>query len=222
VIANPTEAQTVDILKRRTALLRCIRAFRKLQRTYMPSLRSFLTPSQRQMWDSETDRAAEAVRLFMLSDMLDGKKRVRACAVGLPAVEADLRVGEAREALHTLQQGLRTRTMTNWFRLRHCTGQCMLTRGQGILRQVNLKIHKAKLCYRYMRNALKQLKGDGAWEKELQVLEDNDVRVLNKRALMAEEAEQRKAIYDYEDVGEEGGVAVFGVVTLGEGCRTLS
>ncbi|KAF8210714.1 hypothetical protein K438DRAFT_97234, partial [Mycena galopus ATCC 62051] len=221
-IANPTEAQTVDILKRRTALLRRIRTFRKLQRAYMPNLRSFLTPSQRQMLDSETDRDAEAVRLFMPSDILDGKKCVRACAMGLPAVEADLRVGEAREALHALRQGLRTRTMTNRFRLRHCTGQRMLTLGQGILRQINLKIHKAKLRYRYVRNALKRLKGDGPWEKELQVLEDNDVRALNERALTAEETEQRKAIHDYEDVAEEGGVAAFGVVALGEGRRTLS
>jgi hypothetical protein len=98
----------------------------------------------------------------------------------------------------------------------------MLTRGQGILCQVNLKIHKAKLRYRYVRNALKRLEGDGAWEKELQVLEDNDVRALNERALTAEEAEQRKVIHDYEDVAEEGGVAVFGVVALGEGCWTLS
>jgi hypothetical protein len=80
---------------------------------------------------------------------------VRACAEGLPDVEADLRTGEAREALHALRQGLRTRTMTNCFRLRHCTSQRMLTRGQGILCQINLKIHKAKLRYRYVRDALK-------------------------------------------------------------------
>jgi hypothetical protein len=221
-IANPTEIQTVDILKWRAALLKRLRAFRKLQRTYIPNLRTFLTPSQRQMWDSETDRDMEAVRLFLPSDILDAKKRVRACAMGMPAVEADLRVGEACEALNALRQGLRTRTMTNRFRLRHCTGQRMLTRGQGILRQINLKIHKAKLRYRYVRNALKRLKGDGPWERELRVLEDNDVRALNERALTDEEAEQRKAVHDYEDIAEEGGVAAFGVVALGEGRRTLS
>jgi hypothetical protein len=53
-------------------------------------------------------------------------------------------------------------------------------------------------------------------------LEDSDVRALNERALTEEEAEQRKAIHDYEDVAEEGGVAAFGVVALGEGRRTLS
>ncbi|KAF8151201.1 hypothetical protein K438DRAFT_1623891 [Mycena galopus ATCC 62051] len=221
-VANPTDVQTVDFLKRRTNLLKRIRAFRKLQRTYMPRLRKYLTVSQRALFDSETDRNAEGVRLFMPSDILDSKKRVLACAMGLPDAEADLRVGEAREALGALRQGLRTRTMTNRFRLRHCTGQRMLTRGQGILRHINLKIHKAKLRYRYARNAIKRLRGDGPWEMELKILEDSDVRALNERALTAEEAEQRKAIHDYEEVAEEGGVAAFGVVALGESRRTLS
>jgi hypothetical protein len=147
----------------------------------MPNLRRFLTAVQRAIWDSETERNAEAIRLFMPSEIADNTKRVKACAVGLPAAEEELRVGEAREALHALRQGLRTRTMTNRYRLRHCTGQRMLTRGQGVLRQVNLKIHKAKLRYRYARNALMRLRGHGGWEHELKVLEDADVRALNER-----------------------------------------
>ncbi|KAJ7059253.1 hypothetical protein C8F01DRAFT_989914 [Mycena amicta] len=192
-VANPTDAQAVEFLKRRTALLKRIRGFRKLQRTYMPNLRRFLTATQRAIWDAEAERNAEAVRLFLPSDLLDATKRAKACAVGLPEVEESLRIGEAREALDELRQGLRTRTMTNRFCLRNCTGQRMLTRGQGILRQVNIKIHKAKIRYRYVRNTLKRLKGDGPWEKELAVLEDSD-----------------------------GGVAAFGVVAQGEGRRTLS
>ncbi|KAJ7306865.1 hypothetical protein DFH08DRAFT_720597 [Mycena albidolilacea] len=192
-VANPTDAQMVDFLKRRTSLLRRVRAFRKLQHTYMPQLRRFLTPTQQAMWDSETQRDAETIRLFMPSEISDADKRNKACAIGLADVEAELRIGESREALNTLRQGLRTRTMTNRFRLRHCTGQRMLTRGQGVLRQVNLKIHRAKLRYRYARNALMRLRGHGTWEKELKILEDSD-----------------------------GGVAMFGVVALGEGRRTLS
>ncbi|KAF8148323.1 hypothetical protein K438DRAFT_1625581 [Mycena galopus ATCC 62051] len=221
-VANPTDTQALDFLKRRTALIKRIRAFRKLQRTYMPKLRRFMSSVQQTLWDSETERNAEEIRLFMPSEISEKSRRAKACAMGLPEVEADLRVGEAREALHALRQGLRTRTMTNRFRLRHCTGQRMLTRGQGVLRRVNLKIHKAKLRYRYARNTIKRLKGEGPWEKELAVLEDGDVRALNERALTAEEAEQRKTIHDYEDVAEEGGVAAFGVVALGEGRRTLS
>jgi hypothetical protein len=98
----------------------------------------------------------------------------------------------------------------------------MLMRGQGVLQQINLKIHRAKVCYHYVWNTLKRLKGDGPWEHELQVLEDKDVRALNERALTAEEEEQQNAVHNYEDVAEEGGVAAYSVVVLGEGRRTLS
>ncbi|KAJ7029322.1 hypothetical protein C8F04DRAFT_1264984 [Mycena alexandri] len=221
-LANPTDVQTVGFLKRRAVLTKRIRAFRKLQRTYMPKVRRFLNATQRALWDSEAEREPEAVRLFMPSEMGDKTKREKACAVGLAEVEAELRVGEAREALEELRQGLRTRTMTNRYRLRHCTGQRLLTRGQGILRQINVKIHKTKLRYRYARHALTRLKEHGPWERELKVLEESDVRALNERALTEEEAAQRRGVHDYKEIGEEGGIAALGAVALGEGRRTLS
>ncbi|KAJ7702934.1 hypothetical protein B0H16DRAFT_1347222 [Mycena metata] len=221
-VANPTEAQTVAFMKRRVALTKRIRAFRSLQRTYMPKVRRFLNATQRALWDSEGDRDAEAIRLFMPSELADRTKRDKACAVGLAGVEAELRMGEAREALEALRQGLRARTMTNRYRLRHCTGQRMLTRGQGVLRQINVKIHKAKLRYRYVRHALTRLKDHGAWERELRILEESDVRALNERALTEEEAAQRKGMHDYEGIEEEGGIAALGAVALGESRRTLS
>ncbi|KAJ7483686.1 hypothetical protein B0H11DRAFT_1914569 [Mycena galericulata] len=166
-IANPTDKQALDFVKRRTALIKRIRAFRKMQRTYMPNVRRFLTPSQREVWDTEPDREAEAIRLFMPSDIADKVKRTKACAAGLADVEGELRVGEAREALEALRQGLHAWTLTNRFRLRNCTGQHALTRGQGVLRQINMRIYKAKLRYRYARNAVSCLKGHSGWEREL-------------------------------------------------------
>jgi hypothetical protein len=163
-VKNPTEKQTVEFLKQRTTLLKQLHIFRKLQSTYMPNLRQYLTATQRQLWDTEASVNVEAVCLFMPSDILDKTKCGKACALGLPEMEAELRVGEAREALEALRQGLQTRTVTNRFRLRHC--RRMLTRGQGILRQINLRIHKAKLRYRFARNALVQLQGHRPWEKE--------------------------------------------------------
>jgi hypothetical protein len=198
-----------------------IRAFRKLQRAYMPNVRRFLSQSQRAVWDAEAEKEAEGVRLFLPSDITDKKQRERACAEGLCEVEGELREGEAHEALEALRQGLRARTMTNRFRVRNSTGQRALTRGQGILRQINMKIHKAKLRYRYARNALSRLRAHGGWERHLQVLADVDVRALNERALTEEEAAQREAVHDLRDV-EEGGIAAYGVVALGEGRRTLS
>jgi hypothetical protein len=117
-VANPIDTQSLDFLKQRTALIKRIHAFRKLQQTYMPTLRRFLMAAQRSAWDTEAEHNAETIRLFMPSEISDKGKRVWACAEGLPTVEEELQVGEAREALHKLRDGLRTRTMTNRIRLR--------------------------------------------------------------------------------------------------------
>ncbi|KAJ7359392.1 hypothetical protein DFH08DRAFT_801209 [Mycena albidolilacea] len=165
VVANPTDAKTVDILKRWTALLRHIQGFHKLQWTYMPNLHRFLTATQHAIWDTEPEWNAEAVWLFMSSDILDATKHVKVCTVGLPAMEESL-----------------------W--------------GQGILQQINVKIHKAKIHYHYVWNTLKRLRGDRPWKKELAVLEDSNVCALTE-----EEAEQRLAVHNYKEIMEEGGVA---------------
>jgi hypothetical protein len=80
--------------------------------------------------------------------------------------------------------------MTNRFHICNYTGQGALTRGQGILRQINIKIHLAKIQYRYARAALLELRGHGPWEDRLAVLTDEDVCVLNERALAEEEEVQ--------------------------------
>jgi hypothetical protein len=206
--------QEFDFVKWCVALLKRIRAFRKLQLAYMPHVRRFLTASQRALWDMEADRDAEAIWLFMPSDITDAAKRVRACAARLPEIEVELCEGEAHEVLEKLHQGLRIRTMMNRYRLHNATGQCALTRGQGVLHENNVKIDKAKLRYRYAQNTLMQLRGNGEWARQLRVLEDGDVHALNERALTEEEAAQRGTIHDLRDV-EEGGVEMMGVVANG-------
>ncbi|KAJ7030293.1 hypothetical protein C8F04DRAFT_961776 [Mycena alexandri] len=190
--AHRTTSQELDVLKRRTTLRARIKAFRKLQQTYMPHVRRHLTRSQRVEWDTERQEP-EAIRLFMPSDLSTKDAREKACARGLDGVEARLRDGEAEEALDTVRDGLRTRTATTRFKVRNWSGQRALTRGQGILRLVNLKIHGGKLRYRYARQALLKLKGHGQWEDRLRVLTDDD-----------------------------GGIEIAGDVVSGETHRTLS
>ncbi|KAJ7029470.1 hypothetical protein C8F04DRAFT_1264926 [Mycena alexandri] len=203
---NPTTSQRLEIIKRRTQLRGRIKAFRKQQKTYMPKVRRYLTASQRLVWDRD-DKEPEATRLFMPSDLPNAGARVKACAAGLDSVEARLQTGEAGEALDGLRAGLRTRA---------------LTRGQGILCQINLKIHGSKLRYRYARQALLKLKGHGAWEEEFKVLTEDDVRALNERALTEEEKASRECLRMAGEVPEEGGIAVLGDVVSGETHRHLS
>ncbi|KAJ7023225.1 hypothetical protein C8F04DRAFT_970391 [Mycena alexandri] len=218
---NPTTSQRLEIIKRRTQLRGRIKAFRKQQKTYMPKVRRYLTASQRLVWDRD-DKEPEATRLFMPSDLPNAGARVKACAAGLDSVEARLRTGEAGEALDGLRAGLRTRTATTRFKVRNWSGQRVLTRGQGILRQINLKIHGNKLRYRYARQALLKLKGHGAWEEEFKVLTEDDVRALNERALTEEEKASREHLRMAGEVPEEGGIAALGDVVSGETHRHLS
>ncbi|KAJ7646156.1 hypothetical protein B0H17DRAFT_1148218 [Mycena rosella] len=160
-ISNPTPTQELNFMKHRGTIVKRIRVFRKLQRAYMPHVRRFLTQSQWVLWDTEANRDAEAIQLFMLSDIADASRRVKRA----------------------------------------------LTWGQGVLRQNKVHIHKGKLCYRYARNAVSQLRGNGEWERTLQVLLDSDIRTLNERALTNEELAQREVVHDLFDV-EEGGIAV--------------
>ncbi|KAJ7667892.1 hypothetical protein DFH06DRAFT_983104 [Mycena polygramma] len=213
--------QGLDILRQRTQLRIRLTAFRKLQGTYMPKLRRYLTPAQRVIWDAD-DKEPEATRLFLPSDLESKIARLKACARGLDGVESRMRQGEAGEALDAVRTGLRCRTATTRFKIRNWSGQRALTRGQGILRQVNIKIHAGALRYRYARHALLKLRGHGDWEKKWRVLAEDDIRALNERSLTEEEQAERERLRDAGEVPDEGGIAALGDVVSGETHRTLS
>ncbi|KAJ7021705.1 hypothetical protein C8F04DRAFT_1213743 [Mycena alexandri] len=210
-VKDPSPGQKLAFTKRRTALLKQIFKFRGVQRIYMPSVRVLLTDEQRQMFDGNGEQVPEATRLFMPSEIADDRLRGHACAVGLVEVEAQMRHGEAEEALEDVRCGLRTRTMTNRYKLCNYTGQGLMTKGQGILRQINIKIHLAKLRYRH-----------GGWEERLKVLGEDDVRALNERALTAEEKAQNEHWAELGGAIMEGGIARAAGVARGEGNHTLS
>lgn len=219
----PTATQGLAFAKRRTALLKRIHKFRQLQLVYMPALCRFLSDHEKQVLDGNGEQLVEITRLFMPSEIGEASNRRHACAIGLLGVEERMREGEAEEALGCVCQGLRSRTMTNRFRIRNYTGQGALTRGQGILRQINIKIHLAKIQYRYARAALLELHGHGPWEDRLGVLRDEDVRALNERALAEEEEVQADQLDELSRViAGPAGIAVAQGLAAGEGSHTLS
>jgi hypothetical protein len=222
-LQHPSASQKLAFMKQRTALLKRIYKFRELQRVYMPALQSFLSGRERQIVDGDGEQLPEATRLFMPSEIADATSRGRACAIGLAEVEARMCEGEAAEALELVRQGLRARTMTNRFRIKNYTGQGALTRGQGILRQINIKIHLAKVHYRYARAALLVLWGHGVWEEKLKVLKDEDVRVLNERAVMAEDDVREEQLDELaRAIATPAGISAAAIVAAGEGSHTLS
>ncbi|KAJ7712653.1 hypothetical protein B0H14DRAFT_3523822 [Mycena olivaceomarginata] len=78
------------------------------------------------------------------------------------------------------------------------------------------------LRYRYCRAALLTLCGHGKWEEEFKVLDDDDVRALNERALTKEEKEQTEHWAKLGGAFVEGGIARAAGLVAGEGSHTLS
>ncbi|KAJ6462735.1 hypothetical protein C8R47DRAFT_992910 [Mycena vitilis] len=221
-LKEPSVNQRLGFTKRRTAVLKSIHRFRQVQAVYMPSVRGVLSAEMKQEFDGNGEQKPEATRLFLPSQIADERLRGTACAVGLPRIEMLNREGEAIEALEAVRNGLRIRTMTNRYKLRNYTGQGGMTRGQGILRQINVRIHNAKLRYRYARAAYLVLAGHGDWEERLRVLEDDDVRALNERALTTEEKAQNRHWAELGGAVIEGGIARAATLASGEGSHTLS
>ncbi|KAJ7118517.1 hypothetical protein C8R43DRAFT_1137263 [Mycena crocata] len=91
----------------------------------------------------------------------------------------------------------------------------------GILRLINLHIHKAKLRYRYSQNQYLRLRGHGAWEKEFKVLWDEDVRGINERTASEEEEAEREKLRQLGAI-IEGGVHAAGVLAAGETLHQMS
>lgn len=200
-----------------------INKFREMQGLFMPRLRENLSPVQKVLYDSPITAEPEKMRLFMPSELSTAKGRLAACVSGVCEAESKLRTAEANDALFGLRAGLRTRTATNRFKIKNITGQAPNTRARDIQHQIDIRIHMDKLRYRYARKALLQLQGPGEWERELQELNDRDVRGLNERALTEHELYEQERFRE-KGLGllEPGGIGAEGTVAVGEGHRQLS
>jgi hypothetical protein len=222
VLKDPSVPQRLAFTKRQTMMLKHIHKFRQIQHIYMPALRATLSNTQQQIFDGNGEQLPETTQLFMPSDIEDRVLWGRVCASRLSDIEARLCEGEAMDALELVRHGLRMRTMTNRYKLCNYTGQGMMTKGQGILWQINIKIHIAKLRYRYSRVVLLALWGHGPWEDNLRVLNEDNIRALNECTLTEEEKAQNAHWAEIGGVVIEGGVARAGAVAAGEGSHTLS
>ncbi|KAL1947382.1 hypothetical protein VTO73DRAFT_14343 [Trametes versicolor] len=213
-----TTLQQVGLQKRTTPLLHKIRRFLQLQSTYMPGL----TPES--MADSAAAlRAddAEHYAIFLPSD-LPAATRTSACVQGLSQIEDDLQYADACEALDDLRHNLRVRSSYNKDKIKNVTGQVPQTRAREKQAAVDDAVDAAKRRYRVARRALEMLRPSGDWESALRPLLDSDVVGLNERALNREELAENARIRELGGVVRDDSVPLSGVVSVGEGRRTLS
>lgn len=133
--------------------------------------------------------------LFMPSDLFT-KQDVRLfCPNGLAELEDRIRFAETSDTLERLRHHLRTRSFANIFKVANITGQIRNSRAREKQNRIDDKVRAAALKYRRARAALKNLCGAGIWERNLQVLNDQDIRALNERELTRQEQDAEAALH---------------------------
>ncbi|KAL1741225.1 hypothetical protein HDZ31DRAFT_84959 [Schizophyllum fasciatum] len=222
-LGTPTSTQQLAVLKKRTALRKSIDKLRTWQRVFMPSLQDHLSPTELATYTRVLEDI-ENMRLFLPSE-LSSAARGATCAPNVANTEMSFRAAEAEECLEDLRRGLRLRTATNQYRQANIRHIGAATRARTAFDRLAKRINASKVRYRAARSCLLRLRGPGDWEKQLRVLNDDDVRALNERALTAEEKAQRdasRALARDIDWTANDGVVLAGVVNAGEGSRWLS
>lgn len=219
-LRKQTLLQTTTVVERRTILLKRYQRFLVLQQLYMPG---FNHAERASATDAPTH--IEDFILYLPSDLGDAERR-KYCVRGLVTIEDRLRFAEATDQLERCRHHLRTRSFANKFKLANVTGQTMNTRARESQNRIDDRVRAAAIRYRRARAAMKTLRGPGAWEETLRVLNKADVRALNERELTQLEKNESTAIHLANgvvtalDVEEERRLQT--AVSVGDGQRTPS
>jgi len=164
-------------------------------------------------------------RILYLPSDLSEADRFKYCPAALTEMEDRLRFAEASDALESLRHYLRTRSVTNRFKVANVTGQVHNTRARETQTRIDAKVRAAALHYRRSRDALFNLRHHGPWEDTLQVLAASDIRALNEREMTAQEKKDirrvkgKTALTGEDDVTE---TVVATAAAVGEGLRRPS
>ncbi|KAG6804933.1 hypothetical protein H0H92_014188, partial [Tricholoma furcatifolium] len=110
-------------------------------------------------------------------------------APDLATIEDKLREAHANQALGDARRQLRLRTLSLRFKDKNATSQGSYTRMRALLDQIEAKIGAARDRYNTARDALFNLRGHGDWESTFRVLNREDLRGVNERAVLREDHE---------------------------------
>ncbi|RDX40319.1 hypothetical protein OH76DRAFT_1459536 [Lentinus brumalis] len=212
-----TASRVAGLFERRTALRRRVQKFRAIQGVYMPRAIMLLEADPACRTDIER---IEEVRLGLPSE-ISSSRRDAVCTPRLQEIEARLREGQCRDALQNVRNKLHTLSHLYLYKKTHVRHQGASTRARSEISAQDVRKGRAVAKYRRARRAKLALSGRGAWEVELRVLEDEDVRGIHdddpatakKRKRHGEQltpAEGRRILSwiwrsgDVEDAGESG------------------
>jgi hypothetical protein len=162
----------------RHALLVKIAKFRTLQKIYMPGAARALEAAEGERDVDVPPPKAEAVKLFMPSEMTpdNDNDTQRGSVQGLVDMEAKLRVAQCENSLASLRSCLHAKRHLITFRNSNVTGQVQSTKARTLIEQVGERVNSYVNRYRQGRVALVALKGAAAYS-HLRELHPDNVRL---------------------------------------------
>lgn len=118
---------------------------------------------------------------LFLPSALDARRRIDGCYKDMADREAQLRQAQCYDALEAIRAIQRTKRSIRAFRQKNLRGQAATTRTLQVLERLDAKTTLAVGKYRTAREALLVLRGPGAWQTDLRLLTDSDIRALDSQ-----------------------------------------
>lgn len=170
--SHSTDLQIAKVVERANRLKRQIDAWSAVQLLYMPAISQLRVPDE-----SDTLIAAVNGELFLPSQVLD---RITV-SQDMMEFEWRLRFAQAHDVLHDIRRLILVRSQMYAAKDRFSRGQSQITRSRNLVLGVQSRIDANVLKYREFRTALVRLAqplGKVGWEREIKVLQDDDIRGL--------------------------------------------
>lgn len=164
------------LTEQRNQLTARIRAWEQLLPIYMPGLLQYQTDHPISLSTSSHNSPHPEDSKLWLPSHLPPNFRHRICVERLPEIEEKLRSAQCYDALNSIRHILKIKSRLVKFKNKNIRGQREGNRSRAIIDRVHERARASAEKYRAARNAKYQLSGPGAWEQELQVLADADIR----------------------------------------------
>ncbi|PPQ81349.1 hypothetical protein CVT26_014500 [Gymnopilus dilepis] len=196
VTSNATARQEGGLLEQRNQLTARIRTWEQLLPVYMPGLLQYRSKLRENGTDADSvPGQPENVPLYLPS-LIPQEHRSSVCIVKLDEIEDRLRTAQCYDALANLRHILKIKSRLVMFKNKNVRGQREGTRSRAIIDRVHEKARVAAAKYRSARVAKFNLSGPGAWEEELRVLQDSDVRGYQDPNKLRERQARRGTLED--------------------------
>ncbi|KAH8813863.1 hypothetical protein DL96DRAFT_1757976 [Flagelloscypha sp. PMI_526] len=159
--ANNSENRSdLNLNERRLALLKRIKALRKLQATFSPaSLQCDETAASHLQASGLPDPVPELLSLWLPSDMPTNVRR-SGCASGLAQMELKLQTARVWDELDKVRSALNAKAQVVRFRDRNVSGQKGCTRAAKLIERLSRKVDLAQEAYNDAVRRVEQLGGE--------------------------------------------------------------